>query len=350
MNRMRVGLVLLGVGLGLAGCDGSVSDGPGDGGPRDDAMQVADGNVTVDGALPGDDGATLPDGPNVDRTNPDLHEWELDPAVLDSMIADSTGIEYAALDTRVAPIGKLVIFLPGANNLAVWWADHGEILASFGFHVVIPHYNNRWSSNGTCDGQGSDCSINTRWEALVGEDLSSAIAIARRDSAEGRVVRMLQHLRDTDPGGDWGYYLNGDALRYDRMIIAGISHGGASAALYGERRAFTRVVIHASSPAGTKSAPKSTPLSEWYGFVHVEDGAYGAITGAWANYGLSGSLTSVDNAEPPYGNSHQLTSAVPIGDPDDAHISVCVSGPSPKEGDDYVYEPAWRYLYGVAQP
>lgn len=347
MNRIRVVLVVLG--LAWAGCDGNVSDGvPADGGARDSAMQLADANTDSDASLPSGDGATQPTGPNVDRTNPDLHEWELDPAVLDPLIADSPGIQYAALDTRVAPIGKLVIFLPGANNLAIWWADHGQILANFGFHVVVPHYNNRWSSNGTCDGQGGDCSLNTRWEALSGEDVSSAIAIPRRDSAEGRVVAMLQHLKEEDPGGDWGYYLDGDALRYDRMIIAGISHGGASAALYGERRAFTRVVIHASGPAGTKSAPKATPLTEWYGFAHAEDDQYNPITAAWANYGLSGSLTSVDDAEPPYGNSRQLTSAVPIGNSDEAHISVCVSDPSPKSGDDYVYEPVWRYLYGVA--
>ena len=351
MRRLQKGGVLLF--CLVVGCEGTLG-GAGNASGADGGRGSGDASPGLDGAAqqdaPSNDGAPGGGGPNVDRTDPKLHEWELDPAELDPLIADSTGIEYAALDTRVAPLGRLVIFLPGANNLAIWWADHARLLSSFGFHAVVPHYNNRWSTNGTCNGQGADCSLNTRWEALVGEDVSPAITIARRDSAEGRVVRMLEHLRGEHPGGDWGYYLTEEGgLRYDRIVIAGISHGAASAGLYGERRAFTRVVMHASGPAGTKAAAKATPVSEWYGFVHTEDGAYEAITDAWAYFEMEGTLTSVDGASPPYGGAHQLVSNVPIGDPDEAHIAVCVSGPAPMMGGDYTYEPAWRYLYDAPE-
>lgn len=113
--------------------------------------------------------------------------------------SDSLSTQYALLDTQVDPIGKLVIFLPGANNSPGDWRNHGRKLAFFGFHVLIPHYNNRWSSNGTCDGQGNGCSLDTRWEALTGEDASAAIVITRADSVEGRVLAMLIKLRDSHP-------------------------------------------------------------------------------------------------------------------------------------------------------
>jgi hypothetical protein len=286
-------------------------------------------------------------GPNVDVSDPQLYEFELDPHELDPTTADSLENQFAHLDTRATPLGKLVIFLSGANNSPQDWRDHGRELASFGFHVVGPHYNNRWSTNGTCDGQPSSCGIDTRWEALVGEDTSSAIEIPRADSAEGRVVTMLKFLVTEHPGGDWGYYLGpGDELRYDRMIIGGISHGAASTGLYAIRRAFTRAVMHSGGPQGDKNEAKSTPLSEWYGFVHTEDPAYDAISGAFENYGLLGTLTSIDRATPPYGNSHRLESSETSSYP---HGSTCAHSSSPKDGsDEYVFEPAWKHLYGVA--
>lgn len=285
-------------------------------------------------------------GPNVDLTDPQLHEFELDPMVVDPSVADSLEMQFAQLDTRAAPLGILVIFLPGANNVPNDWSDHGRQLASYGFHVLIPHYNNRWSTNGVCDGVGGNCNNDTRWEALTGEDTSAAISIARADSAEGRVVTMIHHLETAHPGGDWGYYLGADdALHYDHMIIAGISHGAASAGMYAIGRPFTRCVMHSSGPQGDNDAPKMTPLSEWYAFTHTEDPAYDAIASALDNFMVPGVPTSIDGAQPPFGESHQLTSSAASDYP---HGSTCAHSSSPKDGNDnYLFDAAWRYLYGA---
>ncbi|HMJ15370.1 MAG TPA: hypothetical protein VK524_28335, partial [Polyangiaceae bacterium] len=287
-------------------------------------------------------------GPSVDRTSPQLYELKLDPHVLDPTTVDSLQMQYAHIDTRAAPTGKLVIFLSGATNVPNDWRDHGRELASFGFHVVLPHYNNRWSSGANvCSGKPASCSTDTRWEALVGEDMSSAVSISRADSAEGRVVTMLQHLKTAHPVGDWGYYLDATGnLRYDRMLIAGISHGAASTGLYAARRPFTRAVMHSSGPAGDSKATKATPLSVWYGFVHTADPAYSAIVTSFQSYGLLGQLTSIDDAAPPYADSHRLESSEESSYP---HGSTVAHSSSPKDAaDKYVFEPAWRYLYGVA--
>ena len=267
-----------------------------------------------------------PTGPNVDVSSPELHEFELDP--------------------HATPLGKLVVFLPGANNVPRDWRDHGRQLASYGFHVMIPHYNNRWSSDGTCDGMGNTCGNDTRWEALVGEDTSAAIAIARGDSAEGRVVTMLKHLVTEHPGGDWGYYLGpSDAVLYDKMIIAGISHGAASTGMYAIGRPFTRAVMHSSGPQGDKNAAKMTPLSEWYAFTHTADPAYDAIAGAIENFALMGEPTSIDGASAPFGGSHRLITSAASDYP---HGSTCAHSSSPIDGNDaYLFDAAWRYLYGA---
>jgi hypothetical protein len=148
-----------------------------------------------------------------------------------------------------------VIFLGGYTNPPVAWQAHGKKLAEFGFHAILPAYNNRWSG---CT--GTDCNANTRWEALTGEDVSTAIVASRADSAEGRVVTILKHLTTAHPGGDWGYYLDGTGnLLYDRIIIAGISHGAASTGLYASRRAFSRAVMHSGGWGAPGKEPADAP-------------------------------------------------------------------------------------------
>ncbi len=328
----------------MAGAGGNTSAGTGGGVTAGEAGSSSGAGGTAAGGSGGGAGGGS-SGPQVDLTDPQLYELELDPHVLDPTTADSPALQYAQLDTRAMPLGKLVIFLPGANNVPRDWRDHGRQLAAFGFHVLIPHYNNRWSTSGVCDGQPNTCSNATRWEALVGEDTSTAIAIPRADSAEGRVVTMIKHLVTENPQGDWGYYLgDNDAVLYDKMIIAGISHGAASTGMYATKRPFTRAVMHSSGPAGSSAEAKMTPLSEWYAFTHTEDPAYDAIAGAIDNWELPGEPTSIDGATPPYGDSHRLITSATSNYP---HGSTCAHSSSPMNGDVYVFEAAWRYLYGA---
>jgi hypothetical protein len=311
----------------------------------DSASQSDAGNTRSDAAS----GDAAAEAPRVDRSMAKLQEFALDPHMLDPTTAESPAMQYAQLDTRTAPLGKLVVFLPGANNVPNDWRNHGRKLAEYGFHVLIPSYNNRWSSDSTCDGKGNSCADDTRWEALVGEDSSSAVSIARADSAEGRVLTMLKHLVSAHPGGDWGYFLGASGeLAYGKSIIAGISHGAASAGMYAARRPFTRNVMHSSGPAGSASAAKMTPLSAWYGFAHTADPAYSAIIGSWNSFNLAGQPTSIDGQQPPFGNSHRLITSAMSSYP---HGSVAVHSSSPKDASGALaFEAAWRTLYGVPAP
>jgi dienelactone hydrolase len=325
-----------------------------DSGGRADAGSAGQNGTHTDAAAQGgtlDAGGASADGgergPRVDTSSPQLYELALDPHVLDPSTKDSLSTQYAQLDTRSLPLGKLVIFLPGATNVPRDWRDHGRKLAEYGFHVLIPHYNNRWSSDDTCTGMGNACGDNTRWEALVGEDASPAVDIARADSAEGRVITMLKYLASAQPGGDWGYYLSArDELQYAKTVIAGISHGAASAGMYAARRAFSRNVMHSSGAAGSATGAKLTPISEWFGFAHEQDPAYSAIVSSWNSFGLPGQPVNVDGQAAPFTGSHRLSTSASSTYP---HGSVCVHSSSPKDAaGNYLFESAWRYLYGVA--
>ena len=271
--------------------------------------------------------------------NPQLYEFELDPAELNPQVMDSLDVQFAQLDTQAEPRGKLVIFLGGFTNPPGAWRNHGRQLAGYGFHVVLPAYNNRW----TCDGS-PDCNVNARWEALTGEDVSPLIEASRIDSAEGRVIEMLQHLVTAHPGGDWGYYLNDDdTLRDADIIIAGISHGAASTGLFASRRAFHRAVMHSGGWGAVGENP-ATPIDAFYGFSHTQDEQHPGHLSSWDSAGLLGTPTDIDGAEPPFADARQLiTSAMS----DYPHCSVAVHNSSPMDGEDFVFDPAWRHLYGA---
>lgn len=316
--------------------------------PSDTGTGNADGTSTgamttatgTDGDGTGDSTGGGDDGPDVDMSDPQLYEFELDPVELDPTVVDNIALQYAQLDTRVPPIGKLVFFLSGYTNTPGSWRNHGRQLAGHGFHVVIPHYDNDWS----CDGFGGDCNTDSRWEALTGEDVSPAIATSRADSAEGRVITMLHYLMDEHPGGDWGYYLDDDdTLRGEHVIIAGISHGASSTGLYASRVPFHRAVMHSGGWGAVGDDP-ATPIAAFYGLSHVDDDQHPAHLSSWESAGLLGMPTIIEDVEPPYGDSHRLVATTPNGYP---HCSVCVSGDSPMDGDGYVFDAAWRYMYGA---
>ena len=299
------------------------------------------GDTTADSG--GDTTSGADDGPNVDVSEPQLYEFELDPAKLDPSVVYNLELQYAHLDTRVEPLGKLVIFLSGFTNTPSSWRNHGRQIAGHGFHVVEPDYSNDWD----CGGAGGTCSVDTRWEALMGEDVSDVIDISRADSAEGRVVTMLRHLEQIHPGGDWGWYLeDDDTLRYEHIIIAGISHGAASTGLYATRRPFHRAVMHSGGWSAV-DATSETPADAFYGLSHVDDDQHPGHLSAWDAAGLPGMPTIIEDVPPPYGDSHRLIATTPNGYP---HCSVCVSPDSPTDGSgQYLFDPAWRHMYGAPQ-
>jgi len=265
---------------------------------------------------------------------------------LDPTVSDSIEPQYAQLDTRVEPLGKLVFFLTGSTNTPRGWRNHGQQLAGYGFHVVIPHYNNRWSAGSNpCSGMGGTCSDDTRWEAITGEDSSSVIDIPRADSAEGRVIVMLEHLVTAHPGGDWGYYLNSDgSLRDEHVVIAGISHGATNTGLFASRRPFHRAVMHSGGYWRIGDSP-ATPIGEIFGFSHTDDSQHMGHLDSWMSGGIVGAPTSIDGASRPYGDTRQLITSAPNGYP---HCSVAVSSNSPMDAmGNYLFDEAWRYMYGV---
>jgi hypothetical protein len=231
------------------------------------------------------------------------------------------------------------------------YTEHGKLLASFGFHVFMPCYDAAVSwSNSACGADVGNC----RLEMLEGVDHAAGPKIDPPQAVEVRITKALQYLRTMNPAGDWGYFLDGDKPRWSRMIISGQSFGATSSFLIAKHREVVRAVaLSGPLDGGARwlKEPSLTPLDRMYSFSHVNDGQHPTHMSSLAAMGVPGSPVDVEMSMPPYSNSHRLVGAMKTygGAAIDGHNATEARMQSPKDEatGKYVYEPVWRYMYGV---
>lgn len=306
-----------------------------------DLAAPADLTPPADLAAPAD---LAPRAIQIDYTNPRRHDFTFKASAADPAATESLGTQGAYLDTRVPAKGVLVVYLHGAAAQAPTSCTQGElanVLTPMGFHVFTPCYNSYYGV-GACGTDIGGC----RLEAFDGIDRTAVINIQPPDAIEPRVVAAMKHLQRMHPGGDWSYFLDGDKPRWERIVIAGSSHGASSAALIGVVRSVERVVS-LSGPLDTNQAwltrAPITPPARFYGLTHTGDPQHPGHLAAFAALKLPGEVTAIDGAAPPYGGSHRLkTSAMATN----AHSSTAPGSASPKLNGAYLFLPVWRYLFG----
>lgn len=264
----------------------------------------------------------------------------------DGKPADS---QRGIVDTRVAPRGKLVIWLMGYNGPLF------DRLADYGLHAIQVHYARGWFSKlqGLND-QDSEHIGRIRLEAATGQDFSEYIDIPKPDGMVQRAYRFVKHLAKANPQGQWDYFLTEDGkdLRWEHVIVAGASHGSTTAARFAKHQKVSRVVMFSGPRDQTQtwqSLPSETPSNRFFGFTHVDDAGWpDHYQRSWKMLGLEehGPVVNVDQAEPPYQKSRQLISKIDVGDAKRAHSASTPGKASPKDrqGNDR-YEAVWEYLF-----
>lgn len=261
-------------------------------------------------------------------------------------------IQHASVDTRVQPQGKLVIWLMGHSGALF------ERINSYGLHVIRVHYANGWFSRFGQEPPPPDDKFlgKIRLEAATGEDFSDVVNIAKPDGAAERALRFVQWLAKEHPAGRWEFFLteDGQSLRWDRVILAGSSHGASTATRWAKHQAVDRVVMFCGPRdqyETWQALPSATSPNRFFGFSHVLDGGW---TGdhycrSWELLGLNafGPIVNVDNTPPPYGNSRRLiTDADVNNDPNRAHSCVVPGNAAVKDADGkFIHESVWRYLF-----
>ena len=201
-------------------------------------------------------------------------------------------------------------------------------------------YPNTPSVDSLCgDSTDPDCHEKVRRERLYGVNDSTLVTVTPANSINNRLTKLLQKL-------GWSQFLANGQPRWDHIVIAGHSQGGGHAAMIARDHVVARVVFFAapgdwtsSGPAPWLLEPHATPIDRYYGFVHLDDNV--VFRANWSVLGLPGSNTSVDAADPPFGNAHRLTTDVAVSNP---HGSVAVDAATPAIAGKPVYAKVWRYL------
>ncbi len=263
-----------------------------------------------------------------------------------------TDVENASVDTRVKPRGKLVIWLMGHS------APLFERVNSYGLHAIRVHYANGWFGQfGNAAPLDDDKFLGKiRLEAATGEDFSAAVNIPKPDGMMERALQFVKWLAKENPAGRWECFLTDDrqGLRWERVIMAGSSHGSTTAARFAKHQRVDRVVMFCGPRDQCETwqaLPSATPANRFFGFSHVLDGGW---TGhhycrSWELLGLQqfGAIVNVDQAAPPYGNTRRLiTDADVKHDAKRAHSSVVPGGAAVKDtSGKFIHEDVWRYLF-----
>lgn len=270
------------------------------------------------------------------------------------VFADDQGkpkdFQYAVVDTRVAPRGRLVIWLMNYRK------ELFDRTSSYGLHSIQIHYANGWFSKiskkvGKGTGLGG-----VRLEAATGEDHSPLVEIPKPDGMQERAFQFVRCLVEENPQGQWGQFINSDGsgLDWEKVIIAGASHGATTAARFAKHKRVDRVVMFCGPRdqyETWQALPSATDTNRYFGFSHVLDGGW---TGdhycrSWQMLGLQefGPTVNVDQVPAPFGNSRRLiTDADVMGDSGRAHSMVTPGGASAKGADgQMLHESVWRYLF-----
>ena len=260
-------------------------------------------------------------------------------------------VEHACVDTRVAPEGKLVIWLMGHNQPLF------ERLSGYGLHSIQVHYANGWFSKLNQEPPPDDQYLGRiRLEAALGEDVSDAIDIPKADGIKERSVQLVKWLAKEHPQGKWQQFLTPDKrfLRWEKVILAGISHGSTTAARFALHQKVDRVVMF-SGPRDQLdqwyTLPSATPKNRFFGFTHVLDTGWVGdhYCRSWELLGLQefGPVVNVDEVPAPYGNTRRLITTADVkNDANRAHSASVPGGAAIKDGEGaFVHEAVWKYVF-----
>jgi hypothetical protein len=283
------------------------------------------------------------------------------PQTTDPNITTNLNNHYVSVNRAVWQKNQLFLFFPGTGGVAFNYQQVNNTAADLGFHAVNLTYPNDEAVNNLCGGSNTnlDCYGNVRLETKDGVDRSNLVNVNRANSIENRLIKLLIHLRNTAPTQDWGQFLlNDNAINWSKIVVSGHSQGGGHAGILGRFHSVARVVMFAAMDynAATNSVanwirlPNSTPNAtapdKFFGFSHQRDEMvnYTLLSNrVWTAFGMNnfGAIVNIDQANPPYNNTHSLTSNAECVN---FHGCMVADARLIFQNGVPVYKPVWEYL------
>lgn len=292
-------------------------------------------------------------------------EREVAPALTNAALTDNLSAHFAINPASGLARNRLFVMLPGTTAIPRFYRLIVRAGAARGFHSLGLTYPNDEAVGTICAGSTRpDCPGEVRREIITGSDTSPLVAITPANSITGRLTALLTYMHATYPTEGWGQYLVGGQPNWSVITVAGHSQGAGHAGYMAKLHALDRVAMFSGpgdtgngggSPAQWISLPNVTPAARQFGFTHRSDELvpYALAAFNWDRLGLSafGVPLLVDGASPPYADSRQLVTEIPIPvsplSPNTAPMHggtvVDVVTPLAVNGDP-LYLPVWNYM------
>jgi hypothetical protein len=308
---------------GSASSQGGTTSGDGSGGSAG-APDAAGSGGAGPAPTPGDDAQGPPENPgaggdetpdrplNVDKANPQVYTIKFKPTDVDPGSTGKDETQTALVDTSKTIQKKLVIVLAGSNG-APGPIGVANFVAAQGFHAYAIAYHDEYDAS-TYRPPNAEVFTNSRYNELDGGGRKpSQVTVPRADCVEERMLKALPYLQTKNPQGDWAYYLQKDGkIRWSDVIFIGHSHGATSSAAFAKIRRVWRAISLSGPrddnpvPATWLTMPSATPIERYYGFTGTADAQHQDHIKSMELQKYLGTLTSVEGAQPPYGDSHRL--------------------------------------------
>lgn len=219
------------------------------------------------------------------------------PQATDARLAADQPPHWVVYDPALAE--PLLVWLPGTNGRP---ADGPKALLrtmrDSGYRVIGLSYLNGDAVGQVCVGarlrSHRHCAAAMRQQRVWGDASGAPIADRSEDAIVPRLVRLLKHLAELDPAGQWASYLEGDEPRWSRIVLAGQSQGGGMAAFIAKTRAVAGVLDFSGGwdfeARGELAAwyrrPSATPPERWHATYHVREGAADLLAQSYRDLGI----------------------------------------------------------------
>jgi len=289
--------------------------------------------------------------------------YSVPPAETDPAITGALNDHYVVSNPWAVQRGVLFLFFPGTVSRATNYKMLCETAADQGFHAISLQYVNEASVNTKCArSRGLDCYENMRREILFGTDFSPHVNVNRPNSAENRLIKLLQYLAEKYPSDGWDRYLTAQGVPWwSRILLGGHSQGGGHAAMLGKYYSVAGVIMFASmdysfqhdKAGGWIHANSNTRLEKFFAAAHTEDQTMPitAMRRYWNAFGFRelGPVINIDHIGRPYANTNTLITSIKPARLDkqrsNYHNALCMDADTPLSGDGKpLLQDLWLYL------
>lgn len=289
-----------------------------------------------------------------------LYEYNVKPSATNPNINSYNNDNEVCYDNRVTSLNKLFVFLPGTTGTPYYYQLIVKKAAALGYHAIGLMYPNgsdiytAAASSSSLDEFGK-----CRQEIFDGLDQASGVNVNADNCIKNRLYRLLLYLQSNYPNQNWGQYIFNTTVNWSKCVVAGHSQGGGHAFYIAKQVAVDKAISFSSidwnstlsASASWVSQVGATPVSKFYSFNGIRDQifAYGNVQTQLSDMGLQGPAISIDTNDPPYSNSHTLTTAaapaISLLFPD--HNITSLDAYVPKDVLGYTitsFDKAWEYL------